>query len=82
MLNEEEPFECVRCGKPFGVASTVEQMLAKLADHPMFADNPAALDRIRMCEDCRVAAQFDQGAPMAGPPRPKPRTADDIDPFD
>ncbi len=82
ILNQEEPFACVRCGKPFGVASTVEQMVAKLADHPMFADNPAALDRIRMCEDCRVAVQFEQGAPMTGPPRPKPRTADDIDPFD
>lgn len=82
VLNEEEPFACVRCGKPFGVASTVEQMVAKLAGHPMFAENPSALDRIRMCEDCRVAVQFDQGAPMSGPPRPKPRTADDIDPFD
>jgi len=82
ILNQEEPFACVRCGKPFGVASTVEQMVAKLADHPMFADNPAALDRIRMCEDCRVAVQFEQGAPMSGPPRPKPRTADDIDPYD
>lgn len=79
VLHEEEPFHCVRCDKPFGVASSVEQMVARLADHPMFVENPAALDRIRMCEDCRVIVQFEQDAPMSGAPRPKPRTADDID---
>jgi ferredoxin len=79
VLHEEEPACCVRCDKPFGVASSIERMVAKLKDHAMFADNPAALDRIRMCEDCRVIVQFEQEAPMSGPPRPKPRTADDID---
>lgn len=82
VLNSEKPFACIRCGKPFGVASTVERMIAKLTDHPMFAADAAALDRIRMCGDCRVVVQFEQDSPLAGPPRPKPRTADDIDPFD
>jgi ferredoxin len=77
VLHEEEPFACVRCGKPFGVASTVERVLARLAEHPAFADDTRAQDRIRMCDDCRVAAEFDTDAPMAGPARPLPRTGED-----
>ena len=77
MLNEEEPFECVRCGKPFGVRSSVEHMVDKLRDHSMFVNDDNALDRIRMCADCRVAAQFDTNQPLALGPRPRPRTTDD-----
>ncbi|HEX9647189.1 MAG TPA: 4Fe-4S binding protein, partial [Alphaproteobacteria bacterium] len=79
VLNEEEPFACIRCGKPFGVAATVERIVERLSGHAMFAGDAAALDRIRMCEDCRVAVQFEAPAPLAGRPRPKPRTADDVD---
>jgi hypothetical protein len=42
----------------------------------MFQDS-AAVDRIRMCEDCRVVVQFEAPNPMAGAPRPVPRTTDD-----
>ena len=77
VLREEDPFQCVRCGKPFGVRSSVEHMVTKLRDHPMFANDESALDRIRMCEDCRVVAQFDTKQPLALGPRSRPRTADD-----
>src|SRR3970282_631448 len=30
-LNEEEPFNCIRCGKPFGVRSTIERIAEQLA---------------------------------------------------
>jgi len=77
-LNEEEPFNCIRCGKPFGVRSTVERIAEQLAGkHYMFASGPQA-DRIRMCDDCRVIAQFEAGEdPFKGKPRPAPRTTDD-----
>jgi hypothetical protein len=76
-IKQEEPFECVRCGKPFGTKGSVERIVAKLRDHPMFSD-PGALDRIRMCEDCRVIVQFENGRnPLAGKPRPLTRTTED-----
>jgi ferredoxin len=79
ILKQEEPFHCIRCGKPFGVKSTIERVAAKLeGKHWMFKDAPNRLDAIKMCEDCRVAAvtreAFD---PYGAPTRPSPRTSDD-----
>jgi ferredoxin len=51
VLNETQPFHCIRCSKPFGTLRMVETMLARLGSHPAFAGN---LDRMRMCGDCRV----------------------------
>lgn len=52
VLNEMQPYGCVRCGKAFGTLKGVENMLAKLAGHAMFQG--AALERLKMCGDCRV----------------------------
>jgi ferredoxin len=52
-LNEAEPFDCVRCGKPFGTRRMVEAMTGKLGTHSMFAAG-GALKRLQMCGDCRV----------------------------
>ncbi len=30
VLHEEEPFDCISCGKPFGVRSTIERIVEKL----------------------------------------------------
>ena len=57
MLNEAEPFNCVRCGKPFGTRQMVDNMLGKLTGHSMFAGAGATgskLRRLQMCGDCRV----------------------------
>ncbi|MEH6434821.1 4Fe-4S binding protein [Massilia sp. DD77] len=51
VLNESQPFHCIRCSKPFGTLQMVENMLGRLATHPAFAGK---LDRLRMCGDCRV----------------------------
>lgn len=52
-LNEAQPFPCIKCGKPFGTKQMVDSMLARLGQHSMFAQ-PGALERIKMCADCRV----------------------------
>ncbi len=52
VLNESQPFACVRCGKPFGTLKAIEAMLGKLSGHAMFQG--AALERLKMCGDCRV----------------------------
>ncbi|MDH5708296.1 MAG: 4Fe-4S binding protein, partial [Hylemonella sp.] len=52
VLNEMQPYACVRCGKPFGTLKAIEAMLGKLAGHAMFQGE--ALERLKMCGDCRV----------------------------
>ncbi len=79
VLKTEEPFPCIRCGKPFGVKSMIERVIAKLeGQHWMYKGSASRLDAIRMCEACRVAAvterEFD---PHGAPPRPMVRTTDD-----
>jgi ferredoxin len=78
VIKEEEPFNCIRCGKPFGTKGSIERVVAQLAEkHWMFQDSKA-IDRIRMCNDCRVISQFDAGnEPMAAAPRRVPRTTED-----
>ena len=53
VLNQAEPFNCVRCGKPFGTKQMIDSMLARLTGHSMFAAG-GALRRLSMCADCRV----------------------------
>jgi len=79
VLKEEEPFHCTRCGKPFGVKSTIERVIGKLAgQHWMYAHGSKRLDALRMCEDCRVAVVTeDDFDPHGAPPRPAVRTTDD-----
>ncbi len=52
ILNEMKPYACVRCSKPFGTLKAIEAMVGKLAGHSMFQG--AALERLKMCGDCRV----------------------------
>jgi ferredoxin len=52
VLNEMQPYACVRCGKPFGTIKAIEAMVGKLSGHAMFQG--AALERLKMCGDCRV----------------------------
>jgi ferredoxin len=52
VLNEAQPYHCIRCAKPFGTLKGIEMMLGKLAGHSMFQGE--ALERLKMCGDCRV----------------------------
>jgi ferredoxin len=77
VLQEEEPFCCIRCGKPFASPSVINRLTARLSSHGMFAAQ-GRLDLIKMCQDCRVMAQFeDQNAPFRVGRPPVPRTTDD-----
>jgi ferredoxin len=79
VLKEEEPFHCIKCGKPFGTKSTIERITAKLeARHWMFKGQPQRLDILKMCEDCRVIVATEESVdPYGAPPRPKVRTTED-----
>jgi ferredoxin len=52
VLNEQPPYSCIRCNKPFGTLKAIEGMLTKLSGHAMFQGE--ALNRLKMCGDCRV----------------------------
>jgi ferredoxin len=52
VVNEQPPFACIQCGKPFGTVKAIETMIVRLSGHQMFQGR--ALDRLRMCSDCRV----------------------------
>ncbi len=79
VLKEEEPFLCIRCGKPFGVKSTIARVTAKLENkqHWMFKDSAKRLDIIKMCEECRVAVVTEDSFDPYAAPRPTPRTTED-----
>jgi ferredoxin len=78
LIKDEEPFECIRCAKPFGTRASIEKIVARLAEkHWMYKDT-SAIDRIRMCDDCRVVVQFeatDNPFRLGDPQRP--RTTED-----
>ena len=74
VLKEEEPFCCIRCGKPFGVKSTIERVAAKLeGKHWMFQNSAKRLDVIKMCADCRVIAMTEENFDPYGAPRGRVR---------
>ena len=64
-LNRDKPFACIACGKPFAPGSVIRKMQEKLKDHYMFA-NERALDRLKMCDDCRVADIVSDPEAMGG----------------
>jgi ferredoxin len=53
VLNRAEPFNCVRCGKPFGTRQMIDSMVGRLSAHAMFA-GASGTRRLMMCADCRV----------------------------
>jgi len=59
VLNETQPYGCVRCGKEFGTLKGIEAMMSKLAGHAMFQG--AASERLKMCGDCRVIDIYSAG---------------------
>lgn len=52
-LNQDVPFACISCGKPFAPTSAIHKITDQLKHHYMFKTT-RAVDRLKMCEDCRV----------------------------
>jgi ferredoxin len=78
VLKEEEPFACVRCGKPFGTRSSIARVTEKLAGkHWMFQGDASRLELLKMCEDCRAIAATEASFDPHAPPRPPVRTSED-----
>jgi len=72
-LHHSPPYACVRCGKPFGTLKAIEAMLGRLSGHSMFQG--AALERLKMCGDCRVVDIFtaeNEQRIASTPGQPKP----------
>ena len=83
ILNQEEPFECTKCGKPFGSKSAIDKVIGILAgNNPMFQTS-SQLALLKMCETCRVITMAESDKdPMAMGIVPKTLTAADITPED
>jgi NAD-dependent dihydropyrimidine dehydrogenase PreA subunit len=77
VIKEEQPFLCIRCGKPFATQASLTHLTEKLSGHTMF-QGPGKLDRLKMCEDCRVVEMTtNEDNPLAHGTVPIPRTTDD-----
>ena len=57
ILHEDEPFLCISCSKPFATHSVINKITEKLKGHHMFQTGEA-INRLKMCEDCRVSDMF------------------------
>jgi ferredoxin len=81
IVKEEEPFQCVECGKPFGTRSSVERVIEKLQNRHWMFSGGVGESRVRvlmMCEDCRVQAVVNESFdPHAAPERPRVRMSED-----
>jgi hypothetical protein len=78
VLKSEDPFDCIRCGKPFGVKGSVEAVVKRLSGkHWMYKDTDQ-VRLIQMCDDCRIETMATTGNnPLAGSEPPRVRTTDD-----
>ncbi|CCN70863.1 4Fe-4S dicluster domain-containing protein [Vibrio nigripulchritudo] len=61
VIHQEKAAECLRCGKPFAPQSMITMLQNKLRGHSHFSDE-IAINRIAMCEDCRVVDMFNDFA--------------------
>lgn len=58
-LNQDVAAECLRCHQPFAPQSMITMLQNKLQGHSLFG-NQTALNRIAMCENCRVIDAFEK----------------------
>ncbi len=77
VLNTQEPFCCVSCGKAFGAKASIDKVVAKLKGHAMFNDE-SKLRLIQMCDLCRITTMAEgESDPFRAAARPIVRTTAD-----
>lgn len=67
VVMEDAPFHCVECGKAFGTTRSIESVRSKLAGHWMYQDKPEQLNRLNMCDECRVKDMLKDGGGLLDP---------------
>jgi len=78
ILHEEEPFNCIKCGKPFATRSTIEHITEKLAGKHWMYSNDEHAKLIQMCDNCRVVTQANSDTdPFSAGTRKITRTTED-----
>ena len=78
VLHEEEPANCVSCGKPFGTKSSIERIREKLSGKHWMFQREDQIALIEMCDDCRISAQWNMSdTPLKSGARPRIITTDD-----
>ncbi len=63
LINEAKLFNCTKCGKAMGPERMIQNMIAKLAGHSMFASDDQKR-RLTMCGDCRVVDLYTDEKPV------------------
>jgi len=78
VLNEDEPYACVRCGTAFGSKKAIDGVIAKLeGKHWMFSSGKQT-ELLKMCDNCRIVAMAESSEdPFKGGDVPRTRTTED-----
>ncbi len=63
LINEAKLFNCTKCGKAMGSERMIQNMIAKLSGHSMFASDDQKA-RLSMCGDCRVVDLYTDEKPI------------------
>jgi ferredoxin len=78
VLNEDEPFACVRCGKPFGSKKAIDGIIAKLEGKHWMFESGKQTELLKMCDNCRVVAMAESSNdPFKMGEVPRTRTTED-----
>ncbi|MFW6333565.1 MAG: 4Fe-4S binding protein, partial [Thermodesulfobacteriota bacterium] len=57
-LKQEEPFACIRCGRPFAPPAMIAAILSRLSGHWMFGTETERR-RLQMCRTCRIKDMYE-----------------------